>query len=178
MSTASDVQAAWARLASWLEESAPDLHAELQPGVSDDELMKLEAKWGRPIHDDFKSLYRLCNGDNESGVFPAWEEEEETYSLMPLGDIARYCKPSNRWEDWEDGWLPFATNGGGDYHFLDLNDSSAAPVVAFDHETGQAGNVAASLASRLNEIVDGLEHGKYVFDEEYGIIIPFEDDED
>jgi cell wall assembly regulator SMI1 len=57
-----------------------------------------------------------------------------------------------RCEWWHPGWLPVASNGGGDYLCVDLAPAEggvAGQVVHFSHESGERPRLASSFAELL-----------------------------
>jgi cell wall assembly regulator SMI1 len=74
-----------------------------------------------------------------------------------------------RSEWWNIGWIPFASNGGGDLFCVDLAPApggTAGQVISHNHETGEHQLLAVSFRPLLNELVSGLRDGKYSFDED------------
>lgn len=112
----------WSRLERWAAE-AIDGSLDLRPGCSDGDLDALEAEVGRRLPDDFRSFYRVHDGQETGADFGL------IYGLplMPLDDIAANWRLwSEIAADWTDhtherclsgqriqplyanpGWVPF-----------------------------------------------------------------------
>jgi cell wall assembly regulator SMI1 len=74
---------------------------------------------------------------------------------------------------WSTGWVPIADNGGGDYICLDLapdKGGTVGQVILFGHEGTPQQRVARSFTEWLGNLARGFKAGKYVFDEDEGLI--------
>ena len=171
-----DVESSWKRIDKWLKANAPDMLAALAPGASDAQIADVEQKLKVTFPEDVRASWRVHDGGEDIGLLPSSEAGDMAYSLLSLKEMARDFKSMRAWRDmgWENGWLPIATNGGGDYQCVDLIGDDGDPatrgrVIEFQHEVSDYEPVAASLAERLRELAAGLESGKYRVDEDNGI---------
>ena len=188
------VSAAWDRIEQWLRENAPDTLEALGRGASVAALAAFEKKTGLKLPPAVAASFRRHDGGDEGcGLFPALETDEMAYSPMSLSRAASEWRSSSRFarsyppeaefdvdrgiraECWNAGWIPIATNGGGDYHCVDLSPApggKVGQVIEWRHETDERRLVAPSWEARLKELADGLESGRYVNDESRGIVRP------
>lgn len=111
-----------------------------------------------------------------STVFGEWAMMKQIYDTDPnihLSEGGRLDQTvKDRW--WVPGWIPIASNGGGDYSCLDLDPGEGGrwgQVIAFVHDDYDYRVVEApSFRAWFDQLVEGLEKGSIVNDEEYGLI--------
>lgn len=139
------------RLEAWYAHYLPAVHATLRPGVTEAELNAFEARTGLSLPADVRALYRWHDGQNWSvgGVlglaFMPLDEMEHDWAMWkdiavndasmnveietvshPTGAIReQYASP---------GWLPFLSDGGGNFVGIDL----------WPDVTGQVGQIITS----------------------------------
>ncbi|MCA9801930.1 MAG: SMI1/KNR4 family protein [Cyanobacteria bacterium HKST-UBA02] len=190
----------WKRICKWLAENAPSALSNLKmSGAEAKALKSFESLSGAKLPKDFISLYGLIDGtegdaegDTEIGVFPSADDSDDmAYSPLSLEDVARDWQMqkelleggdykdsvsvpgdgvSSQW--WHPGWIPFATNGAGDYYCIDtapVDGGIAGQVIAFSHESGERPVLAGSLAEYLETLAESLESGAYEYHREYGL---------
>jgi len=137
------------------------------------DIARAEAKLGMPFPADLRGLFGLFNGQRESkrtsmdevpevGLIPSYDSVNSMpFLLRSLSQMARASPRSLRGaaDGWKVGWLPFATNGGGDEMVIDLT-SLRGPrrgrVLQFSFEYGGAVPIADSIASLFHELANGL----------------------
>jgi cell wall assembly regulator SMI1 len=145
----------------------------MNPPATDADLDAVEAKIGLKLPEDVRALYRICNGQDENaeanedglevGLFP-WTERVLAHLLYPLEEVASSTstpQEPRRMPGFVVGWVPIASNYGGDEVVIDLSPDSPRP--------GRVLNFASSLAAHLTDIADKMEAGKIEFDEEEGL---------
>ena len=182
------VRSAFERLRTWCESNgAAGVFRCMQPPATDDQLDAVEAKQGVKLPDDLRALYKLANGQFESydpekdeadapeeeeaedgfGMFPSIEDFDLAFQLVPTGDLQESW---DRGYGWEEGWIPFGTNAGGDEMVCDLAKDSPKPgrVLQFNHELAAAYPRADSVAAFLEQIADAAEAGRLMYDEDHG----------
>jgi cell wall assembly regulator SMI1 len=181
----STVKQSWKRIRKWYERNAvssdyPDF-LNWGAGASAEELADAGATLGVNLPKDLCESYKIYNGNNERWLFEnrmimsLSEVKREWQILTELRFDGRTAKPKGplRRQWWSRKWIPFASNGGGDFFCLDLDPPEAGKlgqVFVFDHEVGPTHVIAASLQSLLSALVDDLEKGIYAFDGEVGSI--------
>lgn len=170
------------RLERWLAANAPQIHAELTPGVKNSELDELEALTGQTLPPDFRALYRR-HGDWGRALrlthmpliqvhrdWLMWESLsgedfasslEGHFSFPPGAITPRYINL---------GWIPFLTDYGGNAVGIDLAPAPSGvrgQVITFGRDEREKYVLAASLGDFLNEYVERLEAGRIkVIDED------------
>jgi cell wall assembly regulator SMI1 len=163
------------RLRSELATPFPDVASSLREGASQETIQKLEAAMGYPLPEDLRGLLSWADGQAAGSrpfrlnmrLLSATEMEAEAHSMRGLqrdGLLQPY------W--WDAGFLPFCSNGNGDYFCLDLRGvyGPVGSVLEFFHKDDLRRVEAASLSQWLEAYVDGLEAGHW--GEEDGRITP------
>ena len=192
----SPITEAWNRISAWLQSHAPTTLQLLQPPATEEQLQHLATQTNLELPEDFKDFYRLMNGTdpegNGCGLFPACDEwDEMAFSplavekilqdwqlqkeLLETGNFADLeAQPGDGiapdW--WNIGWIPFASNGGGDLYCIDLAPvptGQKGQVIFYAHETGEHQLLAGSLADYLNDLAIALESNALNYDDRYGI---------
>jgi cell wall assembly regulator SMI1 len=186
------VEEACRRIRSWFA-AHPEGHEEvwgkLLPGVPEEAIARVERGIARELPEDLKAFWRFCGGampweGSENAVEPWWSEGEWSADLFPasIPHVTGFSVLSPRaaleswqsqreWEGIDEHWLPIATNGGGDYQYVDLSPDPAhhGAIVEFEHEEGKAKRLAGSMADFLEEIASGLESGDITYEEGHGL---------
>jgi cell wall assembly regulator SMI1 len=107
-------------------------------------------------------------------VFGEWTMMKQIYDNDPYipegGRLGKAVK--DRW--WIPSWIPITSDGGGDYNCLDLDPGEHGiwgQVITFIHDVyDERGVQAPSFRVWFEQLVEGLEQGSIVNDEEYGLI--------
>jgi cell wall assembly regulator SMI1 len=76
---------------------------------------------------------------------------------------------------WHKGWIPFISNGGGDYYCLDLapgEEGAIGQIVSFNHEIGERWLVAPSLRMWLSDLVQELQAVRFSYEKGKGLVNP------
>jgi cell wall assembly regulator SMI1 len=191
--TAVSVADCWKRIEAWLSVNNAELHEALNPPANNTELAQLEKVLGTRLTDDFKESWRIHNGngDTEGSLIPPLDAPDDVYGnsttpggcyLMPCTEIVQewqnwkgfvdigefanqVSRPDkgiqNAW--WHLGWIPFASNGGGDSICLDLaptHEGTVGQVITMNHETSERELLAPSFAQWLARLADLIEDGE------------------
>ncbi|MCC6622398.1 MAG: SMI1/KNR4 family protein [Deltaproteobacteria bacterium] len=170
------VETAVRRIEAWLAQSAPGLAAALRAPAGEDELSALEVTLRRPIPPDLAAWLRRHNGQepNQFAVFG-------DYSPLGAREIAAEWKTSCEFPaEWEppgspavrsgwyrDGWIPFASTGGGDLLVVDTEpgpDGRVGQVLDWRHDHHARPVVAPDLSTWLAGLADELEAGLWSVD--------------
>src|SRR5262249_30642793 len=146
---------------------------------SEEEISATERHLGLTLPEEMKQLYRLHNGAAAS-LFPSSDPGEHMpFSPLPLEEVrsdwtnwkrlvemgefadrSAEAAAGVRADWWNPGWVPLASNGGGDYQCLDLAPAptgTPGQVIGMWHENGRRQLLAPSLSEYLRLIADGLE---------------------
>jgi cell wall assembly regulator SMI1 len=188
----------WGRIEGWLAANAPTAHKSLRPSAKSGALEKLQAKLGLGLSADFADSVRLHDGQKEAaelGLFPITDDAlgampscrllalaeigREWAMMKELHDIGEFAvrksEPARGVRDdwWNPAWVPIADNGGGDYFCLDLaptRGGTAGQIIIFFHDMKDRPRIAKSYAAWLEELAKGFESGRYILDEDNGIV--------
>jgi cell wall assembly regulator SMI1 len=179
----------WTGIETWLAAHNPELRRALRPPVGDADLAALEASVGVELPHAFKESWRIHDGtgDTEGNLIPARDAPGDIhgnattpggYYLMPcseivyewkswkgLADMGEFAdresaggqKVQRAW--WHTGWVPFASNGGGDSICLDLApgpDGTVGQVITMNHDSAEREVLAPSFARWLADMVELL----------------------
>lgn len=164
------------RLDKWLAENRPEYYQQLNPGLTEEELSNLEANIENPLPDDLKEFLRWRNGQGLRNFKSIYYN----YQLMDADDIAdsagvnndmlangEFSKPN--W--WNPKWIPFLSNGGGDYYCIDLVGSfngTPGQVIEFNHDYEGRDIQHPSFAAWFQTLVEACEQEHLEYDE-YGM---------
>jgi len=152
----------------------------LAAGAGAQDLTRLAQTVGKELPEDFKAAYGIHNGQQGGGdLIPAIAENEEGYFLMPTKAIISEWKSWKSLVDngefkgkesspetgiqgawWHPGWLPFASNGGGDSICLDLAPApggTRGQVITMNHETSRRQLLAPSFSAWFTEVAQTIE---------------------
>jgi cell wall assembly regulator SMI1 len=184
------VASSWNRIDMWIKQHAPQWKP-LKKGASAEQLASAEKKFGFRLPADLRDSYRVHNGSRDDAqIFPC--PDDISYSLMSFAEVVQDWKMMNElleasdFEDrhaksdqgvrndwWNTGWVPFASNGGGDYFCVDLAPAvggKKGQVITVNHESGEHKVLAPSFREWLYRFANDLEDGKFSFDEDEGLI--------
>ncbi len=187
------VEESWRRMRAWLETHAPGVLENVPTGASPEEIAALETRTQRKLPEDFHQFLAIANGAEESGLFPSRDKYDEmAYSPLPIEDILSEWMMQNDllnggdfadleaepatgvaadW--WNSGWLPFASNGGGDFFCIDTvptAEGTPGQVISHSHESGKRQILAKSFGQFLRQLADDMEAGKIRHDKNWGLI--------
>lgn len=193
-----DVIDAWAIIEGWLTDHAPTIRKSLRPPADEAKIDKLQMKLQLTLPPDFIASVHVHDGQKSSaehGLFPGPPDElgsVPSYCLLSLTEIAREWGMMKELHDagefegrkpkaargiehvwWSPGWVPIADNGGGDYFCLDFapgKGGAIGQVILFGHEGTDQRRVAKSLGEWLGKLASRFTAGKYVLDEEEGLV--------
>lgn len=183
------IQILWRRIENWMSTYAPFTWLQLPSGASEEELQQVEAALGMTLPLDFKTSYRMHNGQFCVDLVTRME-------IMPLQDILEHWKEmkalsedgvfddmkpyyffdpiciQSHWQTgpiqpvwWHTQWIPFGTDGTGNHCCLDLAPASGGAVgqvIDWDHECGPSRTLFSNFEQLLSTFADQLEAGYYV----------------
>ncbi len=183
--TTSTIEESWKRINKWLKKNAPDWDA-LNKKASKKAIKEAEALLGMPLPEELNQSYSYHDGGNQ--IFPTPDPLDIGFYLMPLDEVGNDWTIQKELLDigefagehpesakgirkawWNVGWIPFASNGGGDYFCIDMSPTSAGTigqVISHNHETGEHLLLAPSLRQFLHQLASNLEEGMISYDED------------
>ncbi|WP_313518876.1 SMI1/KNR4 family protein [Pseudomonas sp.] len=170
MSNAKDTLTGWQRLDAWLARNDPARLADLNPPASADAIRELERTLGLTLPGAFVDCLNAHDGQRgQAGalfdgnqflpirhIAMSWSSWTE---LLEDGDFdGRVARPDAGIRDgwWQRGWVPFASNGGGDYLCLDLTPAPqgrVGQVIEVLHDVPQRVLVAPSFADWFGDFI-------------------------
>ena len=178
---------AWIRIEEWLKARAPTTYEGLNEPATNEAIRSAAEALPGPLPEDFHAYY--ARHDGQSGVMPTvagvWEllplefvvvNWKEQKALLDNGtfkerlDDGTYvdtpAKPVGpvRAVWWNEKWIPFASNGGGDLQCIDLDPAEGGQVgqiVIYWHDQEEREWAAGSLREWLARLADDFEAGKY-----------------
>lgn len=192
-----EIVAAWELIEQWLAANAPIVKKSLRPPAARSKIEKLQKKLKLKLPADFIASVQVHDGqksDPAHGLFPAASDgtQSPSYDLLPLAAIGSTWAMMKKLHDlgefegrrpeaadgiqhvwWSPAWVPIADNGGGDYFCLDLapaRGGSVGQVILFGHEGTSQRRVARSFAKWMSKLARRFEAGKYVLDEDDGLV--------
>ena len=135
-----------------------EFYQQLNPPLTDTDIDSLEERYRMKIHADLRMLYKWkdgqADGNNESFV--------NNSEFLPLEIALDMAQENNSMKDdfpeenwWNEQWVPFLHNGGGDYICFDaagVFTGKENQLIEFWHETGERNVIAPSLASFITAL--------------------------
>lgn len=160
----------WQHLEAWLATHDPARLADLNPPAGDTAIAALEQLLGKPLPADFTACLKIHDGQRgQAGwLFDDYEflsSRQITLSrsawtnLLEGGDFATRTPESDtgiRASWWDKAWLPFASDGGGDYLCLDLapaDQGHYGQVIEVLHDMPQRTLLAPSFADWFGDFI-------------------------
>jgi cell wall assembly regulator SMI1 len=153
-----------ARLDKWLRVNRPDYYPDLQPGVTATEISKFEKQFALQVPQLFKELYMWRNG--QASIFSTSLQFNRTFMSIELingsRDVLNRLLDLGEFEQnwWHREWIPFLSNGGGDYLCIDLAGvftGTEGQIITFWHDWESRNIEYPSLEKWLEVFVGSLE---------------------
>jgi cell wall assembly regulator SMI1 len=183
----------WSRIEAWLQKNWPEALVKIRPGAAETEIDTTERLLAVTLPEEVRCFYQLHDGTDDVGLFPSFDRwDAMAFSPLPLTEVRSEWKSwktldeSGEFADqtsepaagiradwWNRGWLPIASNGGGDSQCIDLAPAAggrAGQVISMWHEHGKRECLASSFTDYLQRIAEGLGSGKYRYEKGYGIV--------
>ncbi len=163
----------WEKLEAILQDSDPEVLADLAPPATDEEIATLEQALGVILPADFVAFMKIHNGQRgmSHGLFDEWEFLSTSRilqewcvwkDLLDGGDFdgAESCPQSGiRPEWWNPSWIPFTYNGAGDHLCLDLAPTDAGirgQIIMLWHDDGDRKKQADSFSDWFRQYVEQM----------------------
>lgn len=174
------IQENWTFYTNWLKSKLKTYSDLLNSGCSDGDIQKLENYLGISLPEDFKTLYKLNNGDNKINT-------ENTYIGAFLGfeflSIDRIISIHSDWKHYKNDdyvgssfpenhiriqytnskWIPLFADSGGNYIGLDLDpgaNGTNGQIINFGRDEDNKFVIANSLNSFLEFIKTKIQSGQ------------------
>jgi cell wall assembly regulator SMI1 len=190
MTEPDSVRRSWRRIAAWIQENT-DFNLEFDSGVTQNAISEFEDYLGRKLPSDFvKSLlthasakkiipcpyglkaYSLLSIDE---MIEVWLEMNDRYDrLFKSFDHGRVkSSPGVIQQWWAPYWLPFATEGSGDFMCIDLCPTYPGilgQVLWVPHDSPKRLILADSTFDFLSELANNFELGVYKIRKDDGVV--------
>ncbi|MEZ6095122.1 MAG: SMI1/KNR4 family protein [Pirellulaceae bacterium] len=188
----SSIKDAWQQIVSWLESNAPSALEDVQGPATAAEIDEAAKQMEAEFPPELRAFFETVNGADSCGIFPSnddfdemayspmaleqviqdWETQKELLEMGDFSDLEPKSDPGVADDWWNTGWIPFASNGGGDCFCVDLSPTDSGKlgqVISHSHETGEHVVLAESLTEFLQQLVSRLEANEMEYDEDYGL---------
>jgi len=155
------------RLDKWLAKNRSRFRKNLQPGASPAELAALGKSLGKPLPPGLADLLSWRNGQgvDYAGYFvDHWLVLSTAKIAAAKADLDAVGGDYG----WNNDWLPFLDDDGGNFVVLDLSHDNPPVLVYWMGE--KADQLAPSLEAWLTDFVTALEAGQYYEDPERGTL--------
>ena len=186
------IQKQWAKLETWLEKNAQEIHQGLNIGATQEELNSFSTKTGLTLTEEFRSFYSIHNGQNEESpwifdateflslerIFDEWTIWKDLLEGGDFDDTEGFPDQGIKNSWWNKHWIPFTYNGSGDHLCIDLDptsDGSVGQIIQMWHDEDTRSLEGSSLTEWFTNFVTKVSHDNYVFSDEYGGLINKED---
>lgn len=165
------VKELWKKLENYLEQHSPHILVDLNPPAPETEIANLEEDLGFSLPADFVTCLKLHNGQkgNADWLF----DGEEFLSIKSIalkwralrtvrerGDFDEFVPNSTqqvRHSWWLPKWVPFTSNGMGDFTCLDLDPGphgTQGQIICFFHDLGDRNVLAPNFTSWFRDFVN------------------------
>jgi len=152
------------RLDRWLMSNRPTYHQQLLPGVSSDELNRVEDRFGVQLPIAFRLLYKWRNGQSLNRS----QSLEMNWQWMTLDSIvdtkimldSMIASDFESPDWWRREWLPFLQNRDGDLtviDFLGFDGGRPRQILTFWHDESIRPVLYDSLDQWLTELIESME---------------------
>lgn len=170
------IRETWNRIESWLATNAPRVLRGLGDPASAAAISAAEETMGFRFPPDFRASLAVHDGEKTDvgaikglrlnsleDLLSDWEIMEELRQSGTFDDSPspEGLKPGH----WNRGWLPVASDGGGNSLSMDLDPAAggvAGQIFFFDHEQGPEPIVASSFGDWLARYAADLENEKVI----------------
>ncbi len=154
------------QMESWLAENREDYFANLQPGVTPAQLDQFETEFRLKLPPAFRQLYQWRNGQ-KIDCYESLVENRMFMSLEDIADAKRCLDPMIGMDftdptHWRRGWVPFLSNGGGDYLCVDItakDGGSSGQIREYWHADDDRDVPHDDLREWLTYLVESMEDG-------------------
>jgi cell wall assembly regulator SMI1 len=183
----------WVIIENWLDENAPQMKAALNTGVTNEDVVQLEALIGAKLPEDFVAFYKVHNGQDprEGGLI----NTEELLSFDRIKDewgIWKDLLDKNTFTDdngvpyqsdsdaeikpdwWNPLWIPITYDGSGNHYCLDLDpgrNGHYGQIIRMWHDDAERSFEADSFGAWIKEYARKLQRDEYMYSDDWGGII-------
>lgn len=179
------IQTTWDALAAEIAKHVENIESRLEPPASLEDIAVSEKTIGMPLPAELKAMYKIHNGLDVSGFLPdvSSNDKDMTFSILSAAEVGEYfdmydgnaAERGGLWKLfphwlkaltagntagglWKQGWIPFATDGGGDVQCIDINKGHR--IIQYEHETFRFKKCARSLPNYFQNIATKIANRK------------------
>jgi cell wall assembly regulator SMI1 len=157
------IQAILAQIENWLANHRPDYLALLNPPANEYLFGALRSTVGIALPKDIRRFYEWHDGQ-AAGTFDPLLQNLTFMTLMEIAtthQMHRDVSYVDGWseEHWQPSWVPFLSNGGGDYLCIAteaFRDIPAGAILWYDHETSVREIVHPNFLAFLEDLKDRM----------------------
>jgi cell wall assembly regulator SMI1 len=176
---------AWDKFEIWLAANWSESLSHLNPPATDDEILELENVLNHKLPEDYKACLKIHNGQDEDfGGFFDNSEFLSTKAVIAQYSIWKQLLESGHFDDiksspetgikdtwWNNLWIPFTHNGGGDHYCIDLDPTSNGQhgqIITMWHDMPEREIESISFSEWFSNYVNNVIAGKYIYSEDFG----------
>lgn len=157
MSMAADIQA----IKEWIAKNVQS-DAKWPEPLSKSDIEFAEVELGNNFPNGLRGFYLINNGFIDwLSIYRTWEildidsMREIYFENLNLFGEGSLLENENKWQR---NWLPFASDGAGDYIFV---ESDSGKVYSYSHVDGEVRHISNSLDSFINMASTEFQEGNY-----------------
>lgn len=163
----------WERIREWIEMNAPALADGLRPSATSAAISAAAAEIGLDFPPSVQASYRCHDGqeDGTCSVFGGWR-------LLPLTEVVTEWETQrtvarNGFDHWDpDTAIPIMTDDSGALLYVEhAPDGTETPVIQWWYERPSRDVQASSFVAYVDEYIEALEAGKFVYLEDEGRLV-------
>jgi cell wall assembly regulator SMI1 len=185
----------WTKIEDWLKKNAGQIYESLNEGATDEQFEELEDLIDKKLPEDFKSFYRIHNGQDQTSyglidaeeflsverIMDEWNVWKELYDKGVFVDSVSEADLGVKEAWWNPLWIPITYDGSGNHYCLDLSPDEGGKkgqIIRIWHDSPERELIADSFSEWMGYFVEDLENDEYIFSEEFGGIVNNEDVEE
>lgn len=168
------MQVALGRIDRWMGIHRPEFHKELNAGATDEQMARMLKQTGHTLPIAMHALFRWRNGQGGFQSFYHYNSFMETdgaaSSWQVMHDLIPQFEGDGHDNWWQDGWLSFLENGGGDSIVLDTVGTFTGKknqLIEFWHDDSPRNILFPDLMTWAETFADSLERGLWSNDEDF-----------
>lgn len=156
-------QTIFSQIDHWLSTNRPDYFALLNPPANEYLFDALRATVGIVLPQDFRKIYEWHDGQ-AAGSFDSLFQNLTFMTLMEMAtthQTHRDVSMIDQWgeDQWQPSWVPFLSNGGGDYFCIateSFREIPAGSILWYDHESSDREIIHSHPAAFLEDLYERM----------------------
>ena len=179
-SNSASVGQSWKDIAEWYKRNAPVQFALLQKGATQEQIAQFEKLIKDTLPDDYKESLLIHDGQPYLSSYQYLSLESVRKRWQSLSDLleqgafkkkqAQVSDYAKHLEWWDQHWIPFAEDSGGNLICLSLLDQGPGRIIRWEVEEGPIPTEIVSFGLWLKKYRDDLYNDVYKVDDE-GFIV-------